>query len=412
MNYKRIFTKRIETVSNKLKTLHELESILSLGKEYNLTRSQWDSLNSCLYNMETVIRTLLKRVAGLFFKYPDSQDTLRKINRMLGKIELRMSKAFSFFDTYLDVISQRKADYLGGILKGCDTLARDALIREHPILKNLEDPIVYCDRGFGASIIREGVSYSNLASNPMPLIQIPYSKLKEKYNLVSILHEAGHEAAVRLKLTTLAPEIIRSVLTEKRAPTFIRDLYCLWSSEIVPDFWAFCCSGMAQPLCLADILSLPEEKVFAYSLMDPHPMPFIRVHLSFGFCEEMWGSRLNGLQDWTDYWNCMYPLESAGEDAMTVIKTALKFKKLIINRLFELKLKFVDNLGITNLFNFDKINPANQKKRLTNKNSFKADLKGLNPCAQLSLFRYIRDNTEISEKALDRHMTLWLTNIN
>jgi hypothetical protein len=40
---------------------------------------------------------------------------------------------------------------LGKILKGCDRLAEDAMSIEHPIFRDLELPIVSCERGFGGA---------------------------------------------------------------------------------------------------------------------------------------------------------------------------------------------------------------------------------------------------------------------
>ena len=84
--------------------------------------------------------------------------------------------AFTFFDTYMDVLTQRRSPELGPVLAGCDVLAgmrwpgaSDATRRP---------PLVFCDRGFGASIVRESVPFPDGTPNPMPLIQIPYSRLK------------------------------------------------------------------------------------------------------------------------------------------------------------------------------------------------------------------------------------------
>ena len=48
--------------------------------------------------------------------------------------------------------------------------------------------------------------------NPLPVIQIPYSKLMEKYNLTSAIHGTGHSAMVRLGLVTSLPKMTIEVL--------------------------------------------------------------------------------------------------------------------------------------------------------------------------------------------------------
>jgi hypothetical protein len=79
------------------------------------------------------------------------------LNSVLGHIELELTKAVTFFDTFLDMLTQRLVPRLGALLAGCDILALDALGKEHAALRIIEPPLVFCDRGFGASILREGI---------------------------------------------------------------------------------------------------------------------------------------------------------------------------------------------------------------------------------------------------------------
>src|SRR5262249_42557526 len=149
------------------------------------------------------------------------QRARRELHAVLGQIELDMARAFTFFDTYMDVLTQRQSPELGGILGGCDVLALEAMRRDHPALALIEPPLVYCERGVGAAIARESVPFPDGSPNPMPLIQIPYARLSEKYNLTSILHEAGHQALHRLQLVAVLPKLVRLTLDRASASQMI-----------------------------------------------------------------------------------------------------------------------------------------------------------------------------------------------
>jgi hypothetical protein len=123
----------------------------------------------------------------------------------------------------------------------------------------------------------------------MPLIQIPYSRLESKYDLTSIIHETGHEAIVRLDLVSMIPKALRLALQRVGAPKLLQDLFSLWSSEIGPDFWTFCNTGIAQSTSIREILSLPPRHVFNFSWTYPHPPPYLRVLPSFEWCRQLWG---------------------------------------------------------------------------------------------------------------------------
>lgn len=105
----------------------------------------------------------------------------------------------------------------------------DALGKEHAALGIIEPPLVFCDRGFGASILREGICLPDGTPSPMPLIQIPYSRLESNYDLTSIIHETGREAMVRLDLVSV-PKALRLALHKAGAPKLLQDLFSLWSS--------------------------------------------------------------------------------------------------------------------------------------------------------------------------------------
>ena len=72
----------------------------------------------------------------------------RQLNALLGALELDLARAYTFFDTYMDILTQRHPPVLGRLLAGCDVLTLDAITRDHPALAIVEPPLVYYDRGF------------------------------------------------------------------------------------------------------------------------------------------------------------------------------------------------------------------------------------------------------------------------
>jgi len=306
----------------------------------------------------------------------------------------------------MDILTQRCSPLLGTLLSGCDVLAWDALYKNHPALAIIEPPIVFCDRGFGASILREGVPLYGNERNPLPTIQIPYSKLMEQYNLSSILHEAGHEAMVRLGLVSVLPKCVRAALDSVSAPDSIIDLYSMWMFEIGPDFWTFCNCGMAEAATIKEILSLPTKLVFQVSPTDPHPNPLVRVLLSFQWCKYLWGS---GLWDqWENMWLEAYPIEHAPEESRRIIHMATKYMPIVSKTLFNTRFKILNDMTIPSLFDLDVLNPWKLRRIVDSLSSGTMKLTGLSPCTQLAAFRLLRDAGNHEESVIYDLMTRWL----
>src|SRR6185503_18621857 len=210
----------------------------------------------------------------------------------------------------------------------CDVLAGDAMRRPHPALESLELPIVSCDRGFGAAIIREGVTMPGGSPNPIPLIQIPYARLKEMHNLTSILHEAGHQALSRLGLVRPLALAIARRLNRRNADARLIQLFALWSRELGPDFWGICLSGVAQAATLRDIMSLPARQAFHVAWMDPHPPPFLRTLWGFEACRQLWGQ---GVWDrWETEWLETYPVDRLSESHRSLLVDARRVLPLTV----------------------------------------------------------------------------------
>ena len=209
--------KRYESTSRRIKILSSLRSVVNLSEKENILDRQWSAIETQLFSIQGQLMSRLKSSGKSYLSNLHKSGAASELNHILGKIDLDLSTAIIFFDTYLDVLSQRKITELGRILAGCDVIAWDALNKDHPALFIIEPPIVFCDRGFGASIIREGAWFPGNIRNPVPLLQIPYSRLSSKHELTSIIHEAGHEVMTRLDLVRILPVALKAGLTARRS---------------------------------------------------------------------------------------------------------------------------------------------------------------------------------------------------
>ena len=402
--------KRYVTLRRKIRLISSLRAFVSLPSNYNISKSQWLLIEHQLLTAEAKYLNRLNEGARKYFPTIHEAESGRAFNELMGRVELDLSDAFTFFDTFLDIISQRLLPKIGRLLEGCDTLAMDALRKNHPALIIIEKPLVFLDRGFGASILREGITLPDGSLNPLPAIQIPYSKLMEKYNLTSVIHETGHSAMVRLGLVVSLPKMTIEVLENAGAPKTIHKLFALWMKEIGPDFWGFCNCGIAQPSSVREILSLPKNYVFKVSSTDPHPPPFLRVLLAIEWCRQQWGS---GIWDaWERSWTMMYPMKELRSEEKKIISTAKEYIPTVSHALFRTRFRTLNGGTILSLFDIDAIAPTrleNVVRKAQNSNIL--NLKGFSPGGQLAVFRMIRERGILSEESLDQLMTEWLVRL-
>lgn len=402
---RRGFHLRMESLRRRIDSLSELRELVALPERSDISRRQWSVLEPRINAIEARLLERLKRAAAAHLHRAQSPPHARKLNAVLGEIELETSSAFVFFDTYVDVLTQRHTPELGPLLAGCDVLAWDAMKRDHPALALVEPPLVYCDRGFGAAIIREQIPFPDRSPNPMPLIQIPYSRLREKVLLTSILHEAGHQALALLGLVQVLPRALRAALARGGAPENVRDLYALWSSEIGPDFWTFCLAGPAAATGLRDLLALPPAHVLRISWTDPHPPPYIRVLLAFELCRQQWG---RGPWDELEReWKVLYPLARLAPSTRAILEAAARQVPVVGRALLATRFRSLGGRTLTSLFDLGVLEPARLRMRArTGRPGV-----GLPPGAQLAAFRAMRDDHVLDEDALDRQMTRWLVDL-
>jgi hypothetical protein len=396
--------KKVESLKARAELLIGLDVVVNNNSKSNLSRPQWKAINNQLHNESYKIRRQIEILSDKKYADVAAGNGINEFANQLGEIELRLTEAYSFYDTYMDILTQRLSPTLGPLLKGCDAIAADGL--NHSYLTDVtRNPIVYCDRGFGASILREGVTLSK-AVNPIAFIAIPYSRLAEKYNLISIYHEVGHQAINKLNLIDTFRAMYSQVAKNYGANQMIQNMVANWSLELIPDFWAFGHTGMAQTSSMRDVLIVPQTMAFDISPYKQHPPSYLRFLMSVEWCKYMWGR--GDWDDWEEEWLSIYPI--ALEDSLTreVTKCSRRILPLLARATISANLKNLGRRPLLSIFNTDAISPEYLKNTMRNMNSINTKPIG----TQLAVFRLLRDKSKMNITKINDVMHHWLIGLN
>ena len=399
------FLLKIASLRTRARRLTGLRKMVGLKPHQDISAEQWDVLESQLAAVSNKISGQLRVYTDHYLSEQNDVATRQILINRLGELEMELTAAYTFYDTFMDMLTQRLSDDIGPLLRGCDRIAADALQRSF-LAETTVPPLVYCDRGFGASTLREGVHLSKNIPNPIPFIAIPYSRMMEKYNLISINHEVGHQALIKLNMVTLWQQVFKEALKKAGAPPIIQDLYANWSKEIVPDFWAFCLSGMAQTCSIRDVLVLPTPMMFSISTLQPHPPSYLRFLVSVECCRQMWGQ--GDWDDWEIEWLTLYPTIDLDDATRQIIMDARQYIPVVAKALLRTKFKKLGNKPLTSLFDMAVLAPKTLKKCAYTEGPLSADFKVLPIGAQLAVFRLMREKRTIKQIDIDRLMTNWL----
>ena len=245
------------------------------------------------------IREFLRWIRG-----PGSHASPSEQQRRFSLLRLRFQNVLTQFDLFSEVITQRSEADNGVLLSGLDVAAAEALYLPG---RPFDGPPVLCSlyRGIGGAIRRARTRLPGGGSNPVALIRIPRERVIGYGIASSLVHEVGHQGAALLELVESFREDLRSIRLRTRLRT-AWDLWALWASEILADFWSIAKIGISSTLGLLNLVSLPRAFVFRPPDEDPHPVPWLRVQLS---CEI--GDRLYPDSQWRQLattWRAMYPL--------------------------------------------------------------------------------------------------------
>ena len=231
--------------------------------------------------------------------------------RRFTMLRLRFNAVITQFDMYSDAITQRSENESGVWLAGLDVVSADALAL--PAFYESPPVLCYLDRGMGAAIRRARTRLPGGGNNPVALVRVPRERMIGSGIASSLVHEVGHQAAA---LLDLVPSLREAMKREpNRGPDWRH--WQRWISEIIADFWSVARIGIGSTLGLIGVVSLPRPFVFRPNEDDPHPMPWIRVHISAAI-----GNALYPGEQWrrvTDLWDSFYPIDGLDEQTAALI---------------------------------------------------------------------------------------------
>lgn len=225
------------------------------------------------------------------------------------QIRLGFNDVLSQLDLFTEAVTQRSEHRTGVWLSGLDMLATDALAL--PAVPGFAPPPLMCylARGPGAAIRRARTRLPGGRDNPVALIRVPRERMVGHGIASSLVHEVGHQASALLGLhESLRAALLATVEGAASGPGPSR-CWAQWISEIVADLWSVAKLGVGSTLGLIGVVSLPRWFVFRPSGADPHPIPWIRVHVSAAIGDALYPDpqwrRVAGL------WSALYPLDRA-----------------------------------------------------------------------------------------------------
>lgn len=405
-DHSRTLGRRYDALRLRIDVLSSARDLVDLPPESDIAHAQWSAIESQLGVSRARLSARLNRAGRAYLAQTSDLRAARALNAIFGEIELELSESLALFDTYVDILTQRHAPELGGLLAGCDALAKDGIKRDHPALVIVEPPLVSCDRGFGARTMREGVRAPGGVSNPVPIIQIPYSRLKEKYNLTSVLHEIGHEAMVRLGLVASMPRALRAALKRVGASDTTQNYYALWAFEFGPDFWSFCSSGLAAARGTSEVLALPPAHAFRVTWTDPHPPPYLRALVGFECCRQSWG--VGPWDRWEAEWRELYRLEAAQPSERAVLQESRALVPVVARTLLTTRYRALNGRAIPDLFDLPALSPSRLAPLARQAEAGNVTFPTVSPAGQLGIFRLVKESGTLDETKLDNLMSRWL----
>jgi hypothetical protein len=178
--------------------------------------------------------------------------------------------------------------------------------------------VCYLDRGPGAAIRRARTRLPGGGLSPVAVIRVPRERMIGSGIASSLVHEVGHQAAALLDLVDSLRPVLRGLQQGAGDGAVAWRLYERWISEIVADFWSVARIGVAAPIGLMAVVSLPRAFVFRINVDDPHPVPWLRVKLSCAMGEALYPHPQ--WQHLAAMWEDFYPKQGLDAESLQLLQ--------------------------------------------------------------------------------------------
>jgi hypothetical protein len=282
----------------------------------NLLPAAQSAIDQYLISGRRELRRMVRGFLAWLQSPGAAKATAAEAQRRFAYLRLKFNTVLTQFDLFNDVITQRSENESGVWLSGLDVVSADALAL--PGNYYTPPPIVcYLDRGPGAAIRRARTPLPGGGDNPVAVIRVPRERMIGSGIASSLVHEVGHQAAALLDLVASLRPVLRGLQHGAGANAVAWQLFERWIPEIVADFWSVARIGVAAPLGLMAVVSLPRAFVFRLNVDDPHPLPWIRVKLSCAM-----GNALYPHPQWqrlAALWEAFYPPHDLDSESLRLL---------------------------------------------------------------------------------------------
>ena len=123
------FLLKIESLRTRARLLTRLRKMVGLKPHQDIAAVQWEVLNTQLATVSNKIRQQLRIYTDHYLSEQYNPEMQQKLINHLGELEMELTTAYTFYDTFMDILTQRLSDDIGPLLRGCDAIAADALQR-------------------------------------------------------------------------------------------------------------------------------------------------------------------------------------------------------------------------------------------------------------------------------------------
>lgn len=303
-------------------------------------------------------RDLAQRVDA-FLAWLDTAQGLAaapgEVQARLVSIRGRFNIVLSELDLFAAVLSQRSEAETGTFMAGLDAAADDAL--RLPGDWYVPPPIMcYVDRSHGAAIRRARTRLPGGGLNPVAIIRVPRERMVGVGIASSLVHEVGHQAAALLDLAPLLRVRLAAIAAGAGEAGAAWTLWRRWLGEILADLWAVARCGIAGPLGLIGVVSLPRAFVFRIGVDEPHPFPWIRVRLAIEMGRALWPDRQWDALD--RLWADLYPPTGLDPLRATAIALLEQTKADLARELLEHRPRALRGARLRDVFDLPARSPA------------------------------------------------------